>query len=320
MKKKILILSALLFVSSVKLLGQNPTTNWEKVFEDSEQTIYVDTSTIKLVENQISLLSAKYYKRPQKISSLNKEAGSVKSQLLFNTASRKFTVIGTLYYDTSLKILGETSLPGFASGSDNFSAFIEGNEIMTALYNKAVEYLKSGLPLMANKPLSKSTFNENRAISEPDTDAANDSLKALEKISRYLSRRDSIQKTEEQSDPLLAKISEIPAEVPASQTEAVQTPVTQKKNSTDEKRDIQPESGVETNPKSTIFKIGSKYSFQVSSWPGKAKAESEVARYKRKGDPAFLSEGVVRGKTWYRVRVGYFNSLEETEQYMKKMK
>ena len=75
----------------------------------------------------------------------------------------------------------------------------------------------------------------------------------------------------------------------------------------------------ETNPKSRIFTDGKKYSFQVSSWRIKSKAQNEIKRLKAKGHNAFMTEGSVHGRTWFRVRIGYFNSLEETEAYMKKM-
>ena len=76
----------------------------------------------------------------------------------------------------------------------------------------------------------------------------------------------------------------------------------------------------ESNPKSTIFTDGTKYSFQVSSWRNKPKAKEEVQKLKGRNHNAFITEGIVKGKTWYRVRIGFFNSLEETEAYMKKLK
>jgi cell division septation protein DedD len=76
----------------------------------------------------------------------------------------------------------------------------------------------------------------------------------------------------------------------------------------------------ESNPKSTIFTDGTKYSFQVSSWKNKSKAESEVQKLKSRHHNAFIAEGLVKGVTRYRVRIGYFRSLEETEAYMLKLK
>jgi cell division protein FtsN len=45
-----------------------------------------------------------------------------------------------------------------------------------------------------------------------------------------------------------------------------------------------------------------------------------MQKLKTQHNNAFISEGIVKGITWYRVRIGFFNSLEETEAYMKKLK
>jgi len=113
--KKLILFIVPLVLCGIKLFAQSPGQKWESVYDSKEQIVYIDTSSIKQFENQISVLSITSYKQPQLIASLNKEAASVKSQILFNAASKKYSVIGTLYYDKDLKILGETSLPGFTS-------------------------------------------------------------------------------------------------------------------------------------------------------------------------------------------------------------
>lgn len=325
--RNFLFIVALLVLTNIKVFGQTPGPKWEKVFESSDQTIYVDTSSIKQFENQISVLSQTYYKTPQIITSLNKEAGSIKSQLLFNAASKKFTVIGTLYYDKNLKILGETSLPGFASSSETFSVPIEGNEAMIAVFNKAVDYVKSGFSIIEQKDFSKSG-EKNKGLlvidqkRNPKVETAkpveNDTIKALERVSLYLSKRDSVQKASMQATQLKAKVSETSGEISKIKKEVKLSPVIKNNKPVLDTKEI--ESETETNPKSTIFKVGLKYSFQVSSWKNRVIAESEVIKLKQKGHTAFLTEGSVNGQTRYRVRIGYFNSLEETEQYMKKIK
>ena len=327
MNRKILFAALIIVLSGLKVFGQTPGPKLEKVLELTDRTIYVDTSSIKQFENQISLLSQTYYKTPQIITSLNKEAGSIKSQLLFNAASKKFTVIGTLYYDKNLKILGETSLPGFASSSETFSVPLEGNTSMTAIFNKAVEYLKSGLSTLEQKDFSKSgEKNKELLVSDqkknPKVEHAKpvdiDTTKALERVSLYLSKRDSVQKASMQAAQLKAKVSETSGEISKIKKEVKLSPVIKNNKPVLDTKEI--ESETETNSKSTIFKVGLKYSFQVSSWKNRVIAESEVIKLKRKGHTAFLTEGSVNGQTRYRVRIGYFNSLEETEQYMKKIK
>lgn len=327
MKKEFFLITGILVLSVFEIFGQIPGPKWEKIFEATDQIIYVDTSSIKQFENQISVLSVTYYKTPLMITSLNKEAASIKSQLLFNAASKKFTVIGTLYYDKSLKILGETSLPGFASSSETFSVPIEDNEAMMAVFNKAVDYLKSGLAIVEQKDFSKSGEKNKELLTTNQTKKAkvelpkstiSDTTKAIDRVALYLNKRDSVQRASIES----AKSKPVPAFTSQQDSkrgkEVKQPTIAEKKKPVVDTRNV--ESEFEINLKSTIFKEGNKYSFQVSSWKNKSKAESEVIRLKKERHAAFLAEGIVNGQTWYRVRIGYFNSLEETEQYMKKVK
>jgi len=316
------VIIVMLILCGIKLYAQSPGQKWESVYDSKDQVIYVDTSSIKQFENQISVLSITTYKQPQLIASLNREAASVKSQILFNAASKKYTVIGTLYYDKNLKILGETSLPGFTSGSENFSISFEGNEAMTAVFNKSVEYLKSGVAVIEQKDFSKNNDKnkEQSSSNSPKSKlsgnqlnkSAKDSVNTKDRVALFLSKKDSVQRSEQ------TKNNTLPSNEKLKPNTNLKSLVTSKRNETISKQEHESES--ETNPKSTIFTDGTKYSFQVSSWKNKSKAESEVNRLKSEGHNSFITEGYVRGAIWYRVRIGYFNSLEETEEYMKKVK
>ena len=70
-----------------------------------------------------------------------------------------------------------------------------------------------------------------------------------------------------------------------------------------------------------FFTDGKLYCFQLSSWKIKAQADKEVTRLKSLGYSALVQEASIpkMGK-WYRVRIGYFNSLQEAADYKKKMK
>lgn len=81
-------------------------------------------------------------------------------------------------------------------------------------------------------------------------------------------------------------------------------------------------SSSERNVGQMIFTDGYLFCVQVSSWRDKTKAENEVNRLKAKGFNAFIQnanlpelEGL-----WYRVRIGYFNSLEEARSNKEKLK
>ena len=65
-----------------------------------------------------------------------------------------------------------------------------------------------------------------------------------------------------------------------------------------------------------IFTDGSLYCFQVSSFRSKGRAEKEAERFRRMGANAFVVKVNLPNLsgTWYRVRIGYFNSLSEAQR------
>lgn len=73
----------------------------------------------------------------------------------------------------------------------------------------------------------------------------------------------------------------------------------------------------ETNPEGVIFTDGNLYCFQISSWKNKATAESEADKLKAAGHKAYVQEAYIdaRRGTWYRVRIGFFNTLQEAQDY-----
>ena len=71
-----------------------------------------------------------------------------------------------------------------------------------------------------------------------------------------------------------------------------------------------------------VFTDGNLYCFQVSSWRTRDKAESEKNRLLSRGVNSFVvaaNSPDLEG-TWYRVRVGYFNSLDELNKTRVKLK
>ncbi|MEK6552721.1 MAG: SPOR domain-containing protein, partial [Bacteroidota bacterium] len=78
----------------------------------------------------------------------------------------------------------------------------------------------------------------------------------------------------------------------------------------------------DTRVNKSIYFDGKNYSYQTSSWPRKLRAEQEVKRLRALGINAFIVEAYLpqKGGTWYRVRVGFFNSEKETQDYINKNK
>lgn len=70
---------------------------------------------------------------------------------------------------------------------------------------------------------------------------------------------------------------------------------------------------VERNVGKMVFTDGYLYCYQVSSFRSRAKAEQESSELKAKGFDSFvvIADSPDLDGTWYRVRVGYFNTLDE---------
>ena len=81
------------------------------------------------------------------------------------------------------------------------------------------------------------------------------------------------------------------------------------------------DASIEKAVKGLIYSDGKTFCFQVSSWKRENIAKQEVARIKKKGHDAFYVKANIPGKgTWYRVRVGYFNSIAEAQTQQGKVK
>ncbi len=275
-----------------KLNAQVLDSKWLKVVELADQSVFLDSTNIKQVNNQITIVSLTQFNHPQYITAYKKEAGSIKSQVLLNISTRKYILLGSLYYDNQLRIIGETSLPGFSLGNEAFAISVDSNKTIKALYQKSISLLGIDTSkYVAQESTSKEERlrslidNSGNVISNPQTEI-NQNVDAAEK--------DKVNKNQSADKNLTAK----------------------KNNDSNYGYDL----SSEKNVRSMIFSDGQKYCFQVSSWRQKVQAEREIERLKRNGEQAFLVEANVpsKGGKWYRVRIGYFNSLEEIENYLRK--
>ncbi len=323
---------------------------WMNILQFPNQTVSIDTSGVKQIENQVSVLSLINYSKPQKLTSVNgKEVSTVKTQILFNTDSQKYTVIGNLYYDDMLKIIGESNIPTYAISRNDFAIPIAKNPLMTIIYNECVDFLNSGLPKIAvqNTDSLKAVAAQFLAVDSSVVDSSDilfsmKDTNTLNGNGQMNEQQRSLEKAVNNNKP---KFNEIEMQntsangTTGNKTDSAKSGLANTANSstTNEQPDktidnqnpplitvpAEPvyDSRHETNPKSTIFTDGNLYCFQVSSWKNKPKAESEVKRLISKGHDAFMEETQIpRRGTWYRVRIGYFNSLQETEQYMRSMR
>lgn len=302
----------ILLIVPIAIYSQAPNNNWEKVLELPEQFVFVDTSNIKQIEKQISALGLSIYKSPQYFEQLKKEASSVKTQLVFDAETRKYTVIGTLYYDKQWKILGESSSPGRSINTALFGMPIDSSNVISSIFNKCTE-------VVSRKQVAAAAENASNKKEKPYSKTKSDqSEKPKTPEVKNESENDNRPQREILTDKFIdKKLSE--ESNPAGVTKA---------NQTVRQKEPEPKNDGTYNPanekvyRGTIFTDGSKYCFQVSSWRNKQQAKSEVKRLSNAGHNAFIAEAYIanRGGTWYRVRIGYFSSAEEAEKYQRSLR
>lgn len=292
MKKIFLII----IISSLLTNAQTLSNKWILVSESNNEKVYVDTSSIKKFENQISALIFSFYKTPKTIQSVEEKVYSSKEQIFFTMVNQKYAKIGSLYYDDNLKILGEKSFPGLNINTQNFSEPIDSNETVKTIYDFCIKYL-----------------NKKEQISFEDQEKR-----------KKEQNREMLIKIAEGKTSDLKRIDEQKSNLPKIESDSTIKVIdnrTLKEKFISSNQKLSQDNNWKPTTSKTIFSDGSKYVFQVSSWKNKAKAESEVRKLKSKGFDAFIVEANVpeRGGKWYRVRVGYFNSIEEAEAAQKKL-
>lgn len=305
MIKNLLIL--LIIASTV--CAQAPNKNWEKVIELDDQYVFVDTSNIKQIEKQISAIGLSIYKTPVANNPSKKETFAVKTNIVFDTESKKYTIIGTLYYDKLWKIIGESSTPGRSINTALFGMLIDSSKVVSSIYNRSVAYLAKYSELQ-KEIKQKSNTNDKKPISknvQPLKDK-NDTVATPKPTRDNLTEKFIDKKLSEEFKPQ-------PDIKPAQNKPIVNNP---------EKTKVTGEYDINSdkNVRGTIFTDGNKYCFQVSSWKEKSQAELELKRLISAGHNAFIVEAYLpqKGGNWYRVRIGYFNSAQDADQYRRKMR
>lgn len=88
-----------------------------------------------------------------------------------------------------------------------------------------------------------------------------------------------------------------------------------------EKKSVSTEQNSSYLVKGNIFREGNFYVIQIFATKRKSEAENEVARLKGKGIAAYVMEADIPNRgTWYRVRIGTFNTFEEASDFSKTIK
>lgn len=346
---KILFIVLFVLIANGILYGQYIGKRWAVIQDLEDRTVYLDTTTIRPLDNQLTVWSLIVYREPQSIEPLSKKVSHVKSQYLINSITKRYSIVGALYYDDKGRIIGESSSPKTVGGRDNYSTPLSENTSLEILVMKAQNYLTTG----------RLNTIPGETITSPDKVEFNSSL--FDEVNSKLNAENntdttSTENTEEVTDPALATDEQINTmsqsaqqplkpnltgdivvikdaaetpndekddEAPVNDVEAYQPPL-QPENDKDNfttTPSAQYDFENESNVTNVIFTDGNLFCFQVSSWRDKSVAEREAEKLKARGHNAFVVEAYIPSKrgTWYRVRIGYFNSLQETRDYMNRM-
>ena len=396
MIKKLFLISFVIILFGRTATAQIPQNKWWIVQDLPDKIVYIDTSAVKLTENQVSVWSLVVYRSPIKLNAFKEEISRIKSKYLFNLANNKYAVIGTLYYDNKSRIVGESISPAITGSGDRFTLEIQPGSPVDRVFEKAQEYLNSGLlqsepseiaaaenqnnlnnasadkiPITANKeetrfelepeyklpddPLSFGTFEEavpkkakidssliviEEGEEEKDQPPVDPTIykgpTAKEIIGENTLQNNTSNKIEEINpsdrriyDPVSGKYITIGGgkntETIKTETPPVEKPKQEIKKETPqlntEVKSSVYNSDADKNVKGNIWSDGNLFAVQISSWKTKRIADNEASKLIKNGHEAFVFEIYVPSKksTYYRVRVGNFNTLQEAEEYAKKL-
>ncbi len=317
MKIKLTAVFLLINMSMSYYHAQGVFNRWKVIIEDDIKTISLDTASVSLLGRQISFWILEEYKKVEKFSENKSEVKKVKSQYLINPATLRYSVIGRLFYDETGKVIGESATPGLSGGGENFYISIESNSLEEFLLNSASAFLKDD---SGNLTRSIELHSQNKVHKNEDTLSLSEMNQNSGRIDPETKGRERIGNNETDENKNSNK-------VPAGEYEEIKD-----KNSANElssqninapndttsmkSAEYEYNVGKEWNVTSTIFTDGEKFCFQVSSWRTKTIADQEAERLRRSGHNAYVVAARPDNKEniWYRVRIGYFSTLDDAKK------
>lgn len=181
---------------------------------------------------------------------------------------------------------------------------IEGRKLLKKEEPLVKIPIKPGAAEPAPAPVAPSkneiTFNESVSRQPPAAAVAEEpraAVKAAEKVARAEAKDGAAAKSEA---PPASKIAEKKSEKPAPAEASA------KKAETAEATDAKD--------------AGKVWRAQVNAFPDERSAKQIVDRLKNKGYNAYVTEVQNRGKSWYRVSVGRYNSREEADKMVETLR
>ncbi len=143
MKKLVLIIFCLLTAFS-GISARKFVKKWIIIKDTENKIVYIDTSSIRKSDGQLSLWSLVKYKQPKEFVMYQGKVSQVKSHILFNTVQNRYTVIGALFYDKRARIIGESSTPAISGNQKIISSPLIKDSDQQILLDKANEYISTG--------------------------------------------------------------------------------------------------------------------------------------------------------------------------------
>jgi len=326
-----------IILSATSLSAQESTENWKIIKSDDYSDIFIDLDKVVEYGNDISVWALEKLKVMQ-LADKNDEILSIKTHYLFNKMKKRYAEIGIIYYDSKGGIVNRSSKSNFNGGPSAFLTPISASAKTQIIFNSVISYMITGeitnVAVTASENISpkKEMENTDENLKEEtleknnDEDKKNVSLEAnindtnIEKEEpKLIITEDFTTKIVEQDEIKEIDQSGIPnTKVSLNEIDKVQISnlpkiiIPEKVYNTENERALA----------NAIFTDGNLYCIQISSWKTKSYAERELNKLLEKGFNAFIFSAKPKNKNsiWHRVRVGYFESLDEAQKIQKAIK
>ncbi len=346
--QKYLLLFIVFIAIASNLEAQRGFKRWIIIEDSEDKIVYIDTTSIKLNQNLLSVWALIKYREPVLMNSIQHKVKKSKSHFLFNTSANTYNVVGVIFYDEMNKIVGETTSSLLNPANDDLSLQVESGSSYELIMIKAREYATTGRMTVGEseyiaKILEEEEHKENKPEDEeedeiPYSPPPADTTKI---IADNTEEEDNSQEEDTTRLPLAVKENgerpRLPGPEPEDSTrpfiplppddEGDEKKVVTEETKVPEEIKVEEESGSdeydatkEKQLRNFIFTDGNLYCYQVMSLRKEKDAQKEVDKLKNKGFNAFYVPAKVKGRQYYRVRIGYFNSQSEADKDRRKRK
>jgi len=333
--KTYFLIFIILGVSSI--FAQEITENWQIIKSNDYSDIFIDPDKVVEYGNDISVWVLEKLKVVQLIDKSD-EILSIKTHYLFNKMKKRYAEIGIIYYDSKGGIVNRSSKSSFNGGPSAFLTPITASAKTQIIFNTVISYMITGeianVVDTASKNINPKNQTENtdekskvetvNNINYEDkniesVEANVEDINIEKEQSNHNTKEDFTLKIPEQAEIKEIDQSGIPnTNVSLNEIDKVQISnlpkiiVPEKEYNAENERALA----------NAIFTDGNLYCIQISSWKTKSYADREINKLLEKGFNAFIFSVKPKNKNsiWHRVRVGYFDSLEEAQRIQKAIK